>query len=295
MYEVDRCKDAIDRMSARLNNGLKVFNDVSLEKPKLKPAELGLLRAVSWFYGLYFEAGAVNVQFLNQLINTYRLDPSGAVSYHLNLVNQLRTYFHHNLDPSKHRDRIIQEYCEEWFKKQCGTFQPDSEEEWFSCLDAFIKEVRDYFQALSKCIRMIEQDESKDKILQDWEFSRTREHPPQAFDSIISITASDMGRDNLDVLTFRKRFYERWKKELATLTGNYDFEFEARRLIEYTLLNETFAVLPITGRDILKTFPQIQPGPKVGELLRKAKIIYEREPCTADKLLEKLKLDSDIY
>ncbi len=290
MYEIDRIKDVIDRMSARLNNGVTVFRGISLEKPKLSPAELGLLRAVSWFYVLYFEAGAVNVQFLSQRLKVYNLDPTGKLSNHLDLINRLRTYFHHNLDPSKPRERNIQGYCEDWFKTQCGTSEPNCEDEWYMCLSAFLQEILDFFTALEKSIRKIEQDESKKEILSDWEVRRTREHPSQDYDPIIYKTANDMGRNNLDVVGFRQRFYEKWKKELTSLGGNYIFEIEARKLIEYTLLNETLAVLPITGEDILFRFPQIQPGPIVGELLRHSKIIYEKEPCSKEELLMQLDL-----
>ena len=289
MYAIVQKKEGIDRMSKRLNNGQAVFREISLEMPKLTPPELGLLRVVSWFYVHYYEAGKINVDFLAERLTTYNLDPVGNLSQHLTLVNRLRTYFQHNLDPSSPRDRDIQDYCEMWFKSQCGTFEPSEDSEWKKCLHGFLQETIDFLDALLKSIREIEQDESREQILRDWDLRRSRYHPPHKFDRLIDEVAVDMGRDSLDAVKFRKRYYDRWIKEITFLQGDYNFEFEARKLIESTLLTDTMAVLPITGKDILATFDNIQPGPEVGELLQKAKSIYEKNPCTKDELLEKLR------
>jgi hypothetical protein len=288
MYDIVQKQDEIDRLCARLTNGRVVFADTSLEKPKLKPAELGVLRAVSWFYVLYNEAGKVNVRFLSDRLHVYELDPDGQLSNHLTLVDRLRTYFQHNLDPAKPRDRDIQEFCVRWFTEQCGTSEPNGEDHWLACLRGFLMEALAFVDALSKCIREIERDESREQILQDWEFRRSRYHPPHEFDALIFKVATDMGRSTLDVVRFRKRFYDKWTQELSTLQGDYSFEIEARKLIEYTLLNETLSVLPITGQDIIDAFDEVEPGPKVGKLLEAAKALYEAEPCSREELLEKL-------
>jgi len=289
MYAIVQKKESIDRMSKRLNNGQTVFMEISREMPKLSPPELGLLRVVSWFYVLYYEAGGVNVDFLAERLTTYNLDSGGNLSEHLTLVNQLRTYFQHNLDPSSRRDRRIQDYCEMWFRSQCGTSEPNEDAEWDRCLHGFLQEAMGFVDALLKCIREIERDESFEQVLNDWDLRRSRYHPAYEFDQLINEVAVDMGRDSLDAAKFRKRYYDRWIKEIASLQGDYTFEFEARRLIEYTLLNDTMAVLPITGKEILETFEDIQPGPEVGEFLQRAKTMYEENPCTREELLEKLR------
>lgn len=293
MYKIIQKKDAVNRMSERLDNGHKVFKELYLEMPKCAPAELGLLRVVSWFYVLYTEAGEINVEFLTDRFESYSLDPDKKLSNHRRLVNQLRTYFQHNLNPNKPRDLGIKEYCESWFKLFSGTLEPEEENEWSKCLNGFLKETLDFFDAMLKCIRKIEQDESREQIIKEWNFRRDKYHPPQDFDKLIIEVASDMGRESLDAIRLRKRFYPRWIKEFETRVGNYDFETEARKLIEYTILNETSAILPITGRDIIQMFAEIEPGPMVGELLEKAKIINDEEPCSSEQLLEKLRSDFD--
>jgi len=46
-------------------------------------------------------------------------------------------------------------------------------------------------------------------------------------------------------------------------------------------------VLPITGADIMEAFG-IPPGPRIGELLDRARRIYESKPCGREALLAEL-------
>lgn len=289
MYEILREKDVVDRVSSRLCDGHRVFLDVSLDMPKLAPAELGLLRTVSYFYVLYFEVGKVDIDFLKARFSVYQLDHHGQLQQHPILINKLRTYFQHNLNPSSPRDRGIQGHCEAWFKQQCGTSEPYGEDHWHHCLLGFLQEAHLFFKTLSSCIREIEQDESREQIVQQWEIRRSRYHPPHQFDGLISKVAADMGREALDSVVLRKRFYDKWTQELQMLRGDYDFEIEARKLIEHALLHETKRVLPVTGRDILSEFENIEPGPKVAELLDLASQLYVAEPCSREELLVRLR------
>lgn len=292
MYEIICLREEIDRVTSKFNgvDGVEkgVFGELSLLAPRLVPAELGFLRTVSWLYVLYNEAGRVNVDYLSERLPAYGLDPDGKLSTHRSIVLQLRTFLQHNLNPAKPQNRRIQEACEEWFREQCGTLVPGADEQWKGCLTGLLSEALNFFKALQECIRCIEQDESREQILQDWDFRRKRYHPSHKFDELISIVSADMGREALDVVRLRKRFYDKWIQELQLLQGNYDFEFEARKLIEDVLLHETTAVLPITGRDIMEAF-NIAPGPQVGQLLKRARVLYDADPCSRDDLLEKLR------
>ena len=58
------------------------------------------------------------------------------------------------------------------------------------------------------------------------------------------------------------------------MEGNYDFDTEARKLIESTLLALTDeVVVPITGHDIMERFG-IPHGREVGYALKRAQSIY---------------------
>ncbi len=251
--------------------------------------------AGTWFYILHNEIGKISVEFIVELLHAYNLDPERKVSSHLNNIQQMRTFLQHNLDPRKDQNRRIQEACEQWLENQCRTRIPARDEQWLNCVIGLLVEAINSLNCLCDCIRKIEEDESREQIFSGWDLRLKRYHPPHAFDDLIQIVAADMGRDSIDTVRLRQRFYEKWMKELELQQGSYDFEIEARKLIERVLIVETTPVLPITGKDIIKEF-DIPPGPQVGELLKLARILYDAEPCSREALLEKLhqKVDVDI-
>lgn len=289
MYEIVRCNEEINRVASRLTGiSYGVFEPVSLAMPKFAPAELGFLRLVSWLFVLYYEVGKVGVAFLGERLATYGLDPDGHLHTHRQLVQQLRTFLQHHLDPRKPHDRGIQGNCEQWLQEHCGTPVPGTDEQWKTCLLALLSEAHRFLEVLLQTIRNIEQDESREEICHAWLFRIQRYHPPHVFDELIAVVAVDMGRENLDPVRLRTRFYDKWTQELALLQTDYDFEVEARKLIEYALLTAMARALPITGKDIMEEFT-IPPGSRIGELLERARRLYEAEPCSRPILLERLR------
>jgi hypothetical protein len=289
MYQIVSRVEEVNHVASRmLGISPGVFGPVSLGPPKLNPAEVGFLRSISWLFVLYHEAGKVGVDFLADRLSTYGLDPNGRLSAHHRLVRQLRTFQQHNLDVGKSCDRATQQICEQWLRDQCGTPVPGTGGQWKRCLLALLSEALQFLEALRQTTRSIEQDESREEICREWRFRVKRYHPPHAFDDLIAKVATDMGREHVDPARLRTRFHEKWSEELDTLRPDYEFEIEARKLIERVLLTETTAVLPITGKDIMEEF-DISPGPLVGELLQRARTIYDAKPCSRDILLGQLR------
>ena len=107
--------------------------------PKLQPAELGFIRTASWLFVLYYEAGRVNRQFLEQLLPAYNLD-AGSQRQHSLIIEAMRTYLQHNLDIKETHDKDIIFVCNGWFAANCGTAVPDRDEEWLRCLYALLAE-----------------------------------------------------------------------------------------------------------------------------------------------------------
>jgi len=102
------------------------------------------------------------------------------------------------------------------------------------------------------------------------------------------MVAAEIGRDKIDAVALRTRYFDQWNKELTLLQGDYVFEVEARKLIEHILLFELTRVMPITGSDIIREF-NVPPGPAVGEFLRNARAIYDAKQCSREDLLRKLR------
>ena len=290
MYEIISQRDRINLIGSRLDRGerIVIFDLVSLPVPQFVPAELGFIRTVSWLYVLLSEAGHPNVDFLTERFGAYHLESAEQTITFAILVQQLRTYLQHNLNPGKEQNRNIQDSCEHWFREHCLTPIPGNDDHWRACLIAILNQAIAFLKALHDCVRHIERDESCLQIMLDWRFRIKRTHPPHEFDRIIAVVVADMGREKLNPSLLRKRYYDKWTKELKMLQGDYNFDIEARKLVEAVLLTETSRVLPITGADIMQIFG-LPPGPEIGKLLKKARHITDTEPCGRDELLEKLR------
>ena len=125
------------------------------------------------------------------------------------------------------------------------------------------------------------------RVVEQWLFQVRRYHSPREFEKLVAITAKDMGQDFLNTARICDRYYDKWSKEFRLRTGDYDFEFEARKLIEHTLLTDAELPLPITGQDIIRQLG-IPLGPGVGRLLKKARLLYNDAPCSKEALIEHL-------
>jgi hypothetical protein len=293
MYQILARREEINRVAQRLPHVTDgVFEPVSLEMPKFKPAELGFLRLVSWLFVLYHEVGRVGVAFLGSRLPTCGLDPDGRIRNCPFIVQKLRTFLQHNLDPRKQQDSDLQQDCESWLRKHSGTPVPGEEGQWERCVFGLLSEALEFMDALLSVLRSIEKDESREEVCREWLFRIKRFHPPHSFDNLILEVAADMGRANIDAVRLRNRFYEKWTQELNSLEAGYEFAHEARRLIEQALLAVMTPVLPITGKDGIEEF-KIPPGPRVGKLLAEARKIQDANPTTGPGLLEQLrKLES---
>jgi hypothetical protein len=291
MYQVISQIEEMNHVAARLDVvSLAVFEPVSLRVPRFTPAELGFLRTVSYLFVLYNEVGKVGVRFLQDKLDVYT---SGQLSHcmkHFLLVKSLRTYLQHNLNPRHDHDKGVQEISEDWLREKCGTPLPGTEEQWLTCLLALLSEALHFVEALAASVRGIEGDESREAICREWVSRVNKSHSPAQFDILITEVAIDMGRENIDAVRIRARFYDQWEQELSLLQPNYEFRTEARRLIERALLSVLTPVLPITGRDIMEAFG-ISPGPQVGQLLGQAQKIHAARPCSREQLIAQLTAD----
>jgi hypothetical protein len=157
-------------------------------------------------------------------------------------------------------------------------------------LDGILTEAASFLTAMDICLRAIERDEGRDGILDRWRIEISRHHPPEEFDRIIEEAASDLGRPHIDAVRVRRRYYDQWVDRLSYLSLGYDFAVEARRLVEYSLLVDISAGIPVSGQDIMEEF-ELAPGPEVGALLARAKAIFEESPRDRASLLAALKAE----
>lgn len=264
-----------------------MFRRVFLRVPRLLDgAELGFSQSVSWLYVHYFEAGQPSLRFVMDLMDAAGIDRE-PLDAHLGIVRDLRTSLQHNLDLTAERDVELDGRCADWYSRACDRRSPTGEEEWDLCTVRLLNDSTSTFHSLRESIRWIDTDAHRNVVLEQWRRVLRRHHDVWEYDRVIEVTANDLGHEHLDVRAFRDRHIASWRSSLEVLDEGYDFEFEARRRIEHSLLTDHRGVLPITGTDVMQRLG-LPPGPAVGRALERASEIYKAERLTREALLTRL-------
>ena len=267
--------------------GRAPFDELHVLLPDPANPEAAFIRAVSWLYCLYFEAGRVSLIFLRRLGEAYALVDRTATDRHVEHVRCLRTELHHNLG-GEDSEQTTRNTAEHWRRKACGTAVPRAADEWRACYGRLTEEASAFLGAVEAVVRRVESGGHEAQI-EEWRRRLERSWPAARFDPLIEDAKYRLGREALRTVAFRNRYVAKWRKYLDLLDDDEcDFEFEATRLIEKTLLDEGGVVLPITGVDVIQSLG-IDPGPQVGLLLEEARRYCEENRCCKAKLLAHLR------
>ena len=285
--EVQRRLQQIEVLARSLLNR-SGFDDLRVLLPDPANPEAAFIRGVSWLYCLYFEAGRVSLTFLRRLGEGYSLVDRTSADGHVENIRCLRTELHHNLGLSD-SDEDARRVAEKWRRGACGTAVPRTAEEWRACYTRLVNEACGLLGAMEDVLRHIEGgSEEAQAHVDEWCRRLSRNWNASDFDPVIDDVKYRLGRGALNRVAFRNRYVEKWRKRLELLEDDFDFEYEATRLIEKTLLDEEGGVLPITGVDVMQSVG-IGPGPEVGRLLEVARRYFEVERCGKERLLEHLR------
>lgn len=277
---------------ARSLIGMPAFDELHVLLPDPKQAEPAFIRATSWLYCLYFEAGRVSITFLRRLGEAYALVNREESDAHIEAIRCLRTELHHNLGFAD-SDLAARNAAEGWRRRACGTALPRSDEQWYLCYERLVGCARSFLASLDEVVRRIEAEgPAAESHLEDWRRRLSRDFPAAKFDPLIEDAKCRLAREALNTVTFRNRHVGQWRKHLDLLEDDYDFSFEAVRLIEKALLHEDSVVIPITGRDIIDSLG-IKPGPRVAGLLEEAQRHFAVTGCKRDDLLDHLRAYSE--
>ena len=264
-----------------------VFRTVTQRQPDVGAnPELAFLQIVSWLYMYYFEAGRPGLTFLRRQADSFSPGPVEEWK-HIQIVQSLRTSLQHNLELSRESDIELQSLCGAWFRAACQHVQPRTEDEWRMCIRQILIEAADLIEILLATVRAIEVSEFRDTILIQWQRELDRHHDPVEFDTTIEIVCADLGHEGLDVVAFRNRHLAAWRKRIDQLDDGFDFQFEARRMVEDALLSEWPRLLPITGTDIIRELG-IPAGRNVGRALEMARAFYQAGTFGREDLLEEV-------
>lgn len=272
---------------ARSLLGRPAFDELHVQLPDPESPEPGFLRATSWLYCLYFEAGRVSLTFLRRLGEAYAVVDRGEADKHVEAVRCLRTELHHNLGFAD-SDLAAREAAERWRRRACGTALPETPEQWRACYDGIISDAHAFLGSMDRVVRRIESDgDGARRHIEEWRRRLDRNWSGAAFDRLIDDAKYRLSQQALNTVAFRNRYVDKWRKHLEVLEDGFDFEFEATRLIEKTLLDDNGVVLPITGRDVIGVLG-VEPGREIGILLEEARRYFEVHRCSKSDLLAHL-------
>ena len=257
------------------------FAQVSLHPPQLESSsELTFIRATSWLYVLYYEAGRVSVKYLAH--NRLHLQT------HWELIRSLRTWAQHNLDPMSSHDTQVAVSCEKWFHSICETRHPRKDEHWEQLSLALLDGSVEFLRGIQEAIGEIEAHSACASLVEDWERKLSRDWPAHRFHELIESAAIDCGWEALDPIRFYQQNAHELKVHLRLLDEECDLEVEMRKMIEARLIAYLPDLLPITGQDIMERF-SLRPGHEVGRLLAVAKRLHDEiGPCSAQELLAQI-------
>jgi hypothetical protein len=285
--EILRSHQGINTL-ARSLIGRPAFDELHVLLPDPTSPEPGFIRATSWLYCLYFEAGRVSLTFLRRLGEAYSLVDREASDLHVEAVRCLRTELHHNLGFAD-SDLTARTAAAGWRRNACGTALPQTQDHWRACYKRIVEDAHTFLDGVDTVVRRLESDgDGAQQYIEDWLRRLNRNWAAPAFDELIDNAKYHLAREALNTVAFRNRHVDKWRRHLELLDAGFDFKFEATRLIESTLLDEDSTVLPITGRDVIESLG-VTPGPDVGTLLKEARRHFEVHPCSRDDLFAHLR------
>ena len=218
---------------------------ISLPLPSDFGGELAFYRLVNWGYVLVQEAAKIPLAFLT------KLPPLRADGSFPKEMSSLRTYVSHNLDISKKRDQKTYAFVYRWFKQACGRGTPNSPVHYSHCCAYLAGKLGETLEGAIEACDLLDDpvdgprliDDLKGRIDLAWEAYR--------FDPIVSECAARLGNPGLDLLAFRARHLENWRKVLSVADENERVRVLEQQ-IESDLLQAIGDALPQTVRESLQ-------------------------------------------
>jgi hypothetical protein len=271
-----------------------VFKAVTVKQPIItgcnEGGELAFLQTISWLYVLYKEAGRDTLGFVLAKSGLYKLNEDRYCENHIRLIDRMRTYFQHNLNPNRKEDRLKTEDVEGWFTAQSGGSFPADDTLWLKCLHSITCDAHKCLEIIESILKSIEADEFRDVIIEDWK-QKNRLLQPHELDPLVQEVAAEIGRDDLmDIevaIALRKKNERDWLQSLKLVTENKDQKEEARKLIFATIVGMARRH-PLLPSEIAERFNIPAGDSRLDKLGRIALDIWMSEPCSGAELLEKL-------
>lgn len=278
--------EEINSLTEKLTSSRIIFfSEISL-KVKFNHPELCFSTLVSWLYVLYQEAARRNLDFITKKFQPYRISISSNAGESKKLIHAFRTVLQHQMDfVNSQSDLAKKNLCDHWYYTLIQKNEPTTAEDWTICVNELLNSAHEYIKAILVCLKMISRNEHREIVIEEWVNLSLRDYSSYDFENVLVKVLNRLGLANIfDTNVLAKKHHSSWKKELDVLPDDFIFEEHATRIIERFIIKKE--ILPINGNDIIAL--GVAPGPRVLELLAKARDIFYNEPCSKEMLLKKL-------
>ena len=266
--------------------GENALHEINIKPPADNHGEVSFLRLVSWSYVLLYESGRVSIPFLLKLPSKDG-SPMQALTGTRELVNLLRSWSSHNMGLSNKRDTANLRRVYIWLVQQGGIPQLSNDELWQDCFDGLCGEVGAIIAHCQASVTWaLETPDDGATIIADLRRRVDRNWPGYKFDQLVEDASVRMGQ-HVDAIKFRNPRLGKWREFLETVSDDDDPERRIIAMIEKDLLDHTDETLPINGMDVMYVL-QIDSGPEVGEVLRRARAHFRSGIRDRDQLLARL-------
>ena len=281
--------DEVDAEFIGLRNTLMEFvgedalGEVTVQPPTGED-EASFLRLTAWSYALIFEAGRISIPYLLKLPASPSISGADAGEAR-QLVNDLRTLSFHNLGLQSEREIGLYRRTSIWFIENCGANPPNDAICWRACFESLCDAVGTVLAHCKSALETALSDaDAMEETIDDLRRRLDRNWSAYKFDQIVGDVALRIGQ-RLDARKFRDRRLSAWREFLETIPEGDDPEGQITRLIERDVLDHFESTLPIDGRDAMDVLA-LDPGPEVGDALRRAQRLFRAGITDRAELLE---------
>lgn len=246
--QITNCEQKVDDINTLVchlcNDGNVVFfSKVNVIRPNFVNEELSFIRLITWLYTLYFEAGKDSLKVIKSSMSQ---DSKTQYTKHSKLVNSFRTMLHHNLDRTSSRDFKIEKDCHAWMKSVCNKTIPTSEVDWKNCSAQLIEEAYSVLSAIASELElMTDSPAQKEIFIFNWMASKDKSLKPYVYDKIISGSLALINQKDIDVVSYRQKYYEDWNKNILLLSSDANYENEAIKMVESSIVKDFSIRLPV--------------------------------------------------
>lgn len=220
--------------------GPDALPDITIDHPKGTNDELSFLRMVAWAYVLLFETGRIPLGYLRQL-PPWNQPASAMLPY----VRALRTWTSHNLALEKEADRVTLRDAVSWFTRTCGVGTPATQDHWRQCFETLCSDLVTILNGAISACDSFENPNDQDSLIDGLKKRLDRDWAAYRFDIFVEESASRLGYRGIDIVKFRKRHLETWRKLIAHCMED-DLERNLRLRVEADVLSLMNNALPLT-------------------------------------------------